>query len=45
MLEVGICWLQNDKNRSLPSNVPGGVRPDRFYSQMQNTRKRGAAEA
>ena len=41
----GICWLQSDENRSLPSNVPGGVRPDRFYSWDKFTSQAETAEA
>ena len=41
----GIAWLQNDKNRSLPSNVPGASRPDLFYSQIHITKGGWCAEA
>jgi hypothetical protein len=41
----GIAWLQNDKNRSLPSNVPGGIRPDRFYSRQELSRPVDRTEA
>jgi hypothetical protein len=41
----GIAWLQSDKNRSLPSNVPGAARPDRFYSRVKISSDPGMGEA